>query len=367
MKNISLNSIVTLMILSFFFLVPLQQSWTRVIKRDAAIHNRGTNSLTQSGLEEWAVKCRRTGSDGATKEWDDVLSIQRSADGRLNVALFQGGGNSDFWLKRIGPNEYSGEWGEANSWHTKQTVKIENGQITHTEIQTNKESGYEQWWSKDECTGYKRKYGTEEQPDHRQKEETKGSALGYNNCFPASSYNPNDIPDESISSRYDEVKPFSEGLAAVGKTPPGMRNAKWGFIDRSGRLIIDLRYDVVTPFSGGLAGVGNFVGQERSAKWGIINSRGIMLPAGQVYPSHDAMKILGEGFAAIGDIPRSSRSAKWYIINAQGIRFLRLPLFDFVDCFVGGRSRASYSDSVGNTHTGYVDTTGRFYEDPKRR
>ena len=45
------------------------------------------------------------------------------------------------------------------------------------------------------------------------------------------------------SQQYEVVCSFSEGLAGVQK------NGKWGFIDKTGKLIIPLEYDYVSSFS----------------------------------------------------------------------------------------------------------------------
>jgi hypothetical protein len=96
---------------------------------------------------------------------------------------------------------------------------------------------------------------------------------------------------------YSEVKPFSEGFAAVWvgakETPFGgnavLRHAgKWGFIDRSGTIVIEPQFDWAEGFSRGRAAVG--VGGKRDksgdiftmdgARWGFIDTRGeITIPA----------------------------------------------------------------------------------------
>ena len=63
--------------------------------------------------------------------------------------------------------------------------------------------------------------------------------------------------------KYDEIRPFREGLAAVKK------KGKWGYINKDGKIIIPLRYDETTGyFSDGQTGVriGNM--------WGVIGKNG---------------------------------------------------------------------------------------------
>jgi hypothetical protein len=58
----------------------------------------------------------------------------------------------------------------------------------------------------------------------------------------------------AIPPRYAWAKFFSEGLAAVnvgGDWTGG--GGKWGYIDRSGTLVIPAQFDFAEDFSGGLA------------------------------------------------------------------------------------------------------------------
>ena len=52
-----------------------------------------------------------------------------------------------------------------------------------------------------------------------------------------------------IEPQFDDAEDFSEGLAQVGK------DGKWGFIDKSGKVVIEPQYDYVGDFSEGLAKV----------------------------------------------------------------------------------------------------------------
>jgi len=52
-----------------------------------------------------------------------------------------------------------------------------------------------------------------------------------------------------ISPQFEEVKEFSEGIAAVKK------NGKWGYINSQGKLIVPCEYDYADQFSEGFAKV----------------------------------------------------------------------------------------------------------------
>ena len=52
-----------------------------------------------------------------------------------------------------------------------------------------------------------------------------------------------------IEPQFDGASDFSEGLAQVEK------DGKWGFIDKSGKVVIEPQFDWVSDFSEGLAKV----------------------------------------------------------------------------------------------------------------
>ena len=58
-----------------------------------------------------------------------------------------------------------------------------------------------------------------------------------------------------IEARFDEARVFSEGLAAVRV------GDKWGYVDPSGRMVIEPQFDMAVPFYDGLALV--HMGSER--------------------------------------------------------------------------------------------------------
>lgn len=76
---------------------------------------------------------------------------------------------------------------------------------------------------------------------------------------------------EVVSLRYDEVKPFSEGLAIVAASYIDFFTEKekkyYGFIDKRGKEITEIKYDEVKPFSEGLAVVANY-------RYGFIDKTG---------------------------------------------------------------------------------------------
>lgn len=65
-----------------------------------------------------------------------------------------------------------------------------------------------------------------------------------------------------IKARYENVRKFREGLAAV------QRAGKYGFVDIRGRIVVKIKYDQVDDFNKGFAIV------RRGTKWGAVNRSG---------------------------------------------------------------------------------------------
>lgn len=54
--------------------------------------------------------------------------------------------------------------------------------------------------------------------------------------------------DKLFRTRYDSIRNFSDGRAAA------MRKGRWGYIDTSGKRIVDCWYRKATDYRGGPAG-----------------------------------------------------------------------------------------------------------------
>ncbi len=73
-----------------------------------------------------------------------------------------------------------------------------------------------------------------------------------------------------VPYKYDSAGPFSEGLAAVrvGEWDTG----KWGFIDKTGKVVVPFKYADAAPYSNGLARVQ--IGDYKTGKYGFIDRTG---------------------------------------------------------------------------------------------
>jgi len=50
------------------------------------------------------------------------------------------------------------------------------------------------------------------------------------------------------------------------------KTGKWGYIDKTGNLVIGPEFDTANPFSGGMARIG--IGDRETGKWGYIDKTG---------------------------------------------------------------------------------------------
>ena len=70
-----------------------------------------------------------------------------------------------------------------------------------------------------------------------------------------------------IASKFDDVKSFHEGLAAVEI------NERWGYVDKAGKIVIQPQFTQAYDFSDGLASV-RVKPDNSEGKYGYINKRG---------------------------------------------------------------------------------------------
>ena len=71
------------------------------------------------------------------------------------------------------------------------------------------------------------------------------------------------LPDSNLPhSRYNRIRPYSEGMAAVEK------NGRWGFIDQKGREIVRPQYQDVLSYGESRAAV------KKDGQWGFVDKRG---------------------------------------------------------------------------------------------
>ncbi|MBD2295687.1 WG repeat-containing protein [Anabaena sphaerica FACHB-251] len=190
----------------------------------------------------------------------------------------------------------------------------------------------------------------------------------------------------SLKVAFDWVEPFSEGMAAL------KMGYKWGFIDKTGKLISRLQFDTAAPFSEGLALVsiknkyryidktGQFIPVKTVKEWDDGSSffKGIVFDDGASFSEGMAAVKIADKWGYIDQtgkiiIPARFDDAKsfsedmaavkianqWGYISKTGETII-LSQFDDATSFSEGLALVK----VGNK-LGYIDRTGQFIINPQ--
>jgi len=301
---------------------------------------------------EWRVNCEvKVYENGKLlksfrDEKESLVVIEPDLDGSYHLYKFPAGfGEALPRLRRISQSQYAGEdTVRGISTVINQSVELTGGRITIKQLVIDAAS--KQVQTETNCSGSRSR-------SSMNVESPEPPPL----CPPDSSSD--DLPDKKLTQSYKSVRSFSDDLAAVAIQSLKTRALKWGFIDRTGRVVIPTRYDVVTSFRDGLAAAGIVHGTGRNVKWCVVEKLG---PQVTPYAKYDAVKILGEGFAAVGYVVPGHPRLRWNLINRENTMIFHG--LDDIVCFADGRARASYSEGA-IIRSGYFNNVGDFIPDRK--
>lgn len=142
-----------------------------------------------------------------------------------------------------------------------------------------------------------------------------------------------------IPFQYDDVLFFSEGLCAVAVTKQieDSTYSEWTYIDATGKTLIDSVFEVAQNFNGGLAAV------KRNGKWSWIDKK-----QKDVFGSDfEECQSFKDGFAAY------KKDGFYGLINKSGKLILE-PSYAIIGNFNEGLAMVS----LGPETVGFIDTTG---------
>jgi len=110
-----------------------------------------------------------------------------------------------------------------------------------------------------------------------------------------------------IEPIYDEAKDFSNGLAAV------KRDSKWGYIDTNGVTVVDYKFsNEPKSFNSKRAFI-----QGKNNKWGIIDDKGTII----IEPIYDQVFNFNEGFAVVSLLDdKWNRSYQIIDVNGKAVK-----------------------------------------------
>lgn len=152
-----------------------------------------------------------------------------------------------------------------------------------------------------------------------------------------------DIKGNVITPFFDRAESFSEGLAAIEI------NNRWGFIDKSGNIVISPQFDSVSrEFSEGIA----FVNCDIN-KTAAIDKRGKYITE----CIFDETWGFSEGLA-----PVQVENKKWGFIDSKG-NFVIKPQFDHAQSFYNGLAEVRIKKD-GWYYMGFVNQKGKFIFKP---
>lgn len=138
-----------------------------------------------------------------------------------------------------------------------------------------------------------------------------------------------------IPAKYDYVDSFSEGLAAF-EDP----NLKDGYINYAGEVVIEPRYILAFEFSEGLAAVANRDG------WGFIGKNGkVVIPL-----KYESARSFSGGLAAVSI--KDKNKEKWGVIDKQDNLIIPFQ-YDYIRKFSEGLAAVKK-----NGKWGYIDRSG---------
>lgn len=180
-----------------------------------------------------------------------------------------------------------------------------------------------------------------------------------------------------INPQFEVAQEFSEGLAAVcvgdcDVSRKGHGSRKYGFIDESGKMVINPQFDEAFQFAGGFAPVCLGSGcqllhpGEREAKWGFIDKSGHFL----IEPQFGGVQSFTEDLAlvCIGDC--YGGSGKWGFIDRTG-HFAINPQYDYALSFKNGFALVGVGNAdhvppgvATDMKFGYIDKSGKMIWTP---
>ena len=152
---------------------------------------------------------------------------------------------------------------------------------------------------------------------------------------------------------------FSEGLVPVEI------NGKTGFMDRSGKLIIEPQFVQAEDFSEGLAAVRMHSEEttwcpydERGSRMGFTNKWGFIDKTGKMVipPQYLTVDKFSEGLAAVNNCD------EWFFIDKTGKKLV-MGSFTFASSFFEGISRVNIGKNR-DQKWGYIDRTGKWIWGP---
>ena len=142
---------------------------------------------------------------------------------------------------------------------------------------------------------------------------------------------------------YDAAFPFSDGLAAV------QINGEWGYIDTTGQVVIPLEYHSAGMFSDGLAAIET----DADSKIGFIDKTGQLIIPAEYYSKGTWSGSFAEGLASVAD-----EAGKYGFIDTSGQTAISFE-YDDASYFSDGLASVAKRDQDGYNKYGFINKNGQ--------
>ncbi len=170
----------------------------------------------------------------------------------------------------------------------------------------------------------------------------------------------------SFSAGTESAEPGSDPILLAGQDPDG-QGARYVFVDRDGRPVIEGDFVSCSPFSEGRAAVGPRVLPDGTLNpfrlTGYIDATGEFV----IPPKYPSAGDFSEGLACV--IANTDKGPRWRYIDATGAAALELPeTVIYADVFSDGLAAVTVIDPARpdlGSKTGYIDRSGAFVIDPQ--
>jgi len=168
---------------------------------------------------------------------------------------------------------------------------------------------------------------------------------------------------------------------------PIIKNGKWGFIDRTGQVVIEPAFDDAWPFENDLAVIRK--GDEKTGKYGLIDLNGkiIFQPLSEKSPyfsddvawirinnkwglidkkgsiiiqpefEFEGVSVFKEGLSPV--LVKTDGGNKWGYLNKKG-QFVVEPILEQAAYFTDGLAKVKFDGKYG-----YIDTSGKYAIEPQ--
>ncbi len=142
-----------------------------------------------------------------------------------------------------------------------------------------------------------------------------------------------------IPLKYDQLEPFSEGLAVAGRIDYNAGHPKYGYINPQGEIVIPLIYGKAGDFSEGVATVGvQFIDAQGLWELKLIDPNGETVRGDLIYTG---ITMFLNGVAVVDKIDPITQQTKYGLMDKSGVIVMPLEYdqYDWVDDTGTGKMR----------------------------